>query len=395
MAQIPQPRPSRRVLMAFLLIGVLVSAPGTFFAGWGYHLQPPFGKISWLLAAFTLGILLLLQLVRFVLERASSRMLLTGSAMLATLALIGLAETGSPEGETYRFACLFLLGMACGGLIAASFRLLQPLYEQSPGATVSLAGGLMGIGCLCPALIGWACYELQDFRLALYVEAGMAAAMAWIFFRSPQAKDPAWPRSGFREALRELRSPVHVLFAALIFFQTAAEFSVSQWTALHLSLRCGLSPGSALLYLAAYFFVLWAGRYLAQGVIQRIPPRRILLFSAGLAWLGLLLLSSAENETGAALGLFLTALGYSAVYPLIVEKTGDRFAEYHASLFHGIFGLAMMGGFLAPALGGWLAEQWGEVFAMRVPLGASFLVFFLLGAIWIEAKLSARGVLRS
>jgi MFS family permease len=381
--------------MAFLLIGVLVSVPGTLFGAWGFHLQPPFGTIALLLGAFSLGVLLPLQFVRRLLDRASSRIILTVASALATFALLSLANSGAPNQAAYRYTSFFILGICSGALIAASFRLLQPLYEQSPSGTVSIAAGLMGIGCLCPALIGWACYQLEDFRLALYVEAGMAAAMAWIFFRMPERPELPWPRSGFRQALRELRSPVHILFAAILFFQTAAEFSVAQWTALHLSLRGGLSPGTALLYLAAYFFLLWAGRFVVQGLLSNIPHRRILLFSSALAWLGLLLLSSAENETGAALGLFLSALGYSAVYPLIVEKIGDRFSEYHASLFHGIFGLATMGGVLAPALGGWLAMEFGEVYAMRVPLAASFLVFLLLAAIWVEAKLSATGVLRS
>lgn len=381
--------------MAFLLIGVLVSAPGTFFAGWGYHLQPPFATIASLLGSFSVGVLILLQLVKPMLRRMSGKTILTASAALATIAFLSLAETITPERENFRFACLLAAGMACGGLIAAGFRLLQPLYEQNPGGTVGLAGGLMGIGCLCPALIGWASYQLEDFRLAFYVEGGMAFAITWIFFRMPVRQEPAWPKSGFREALRELKSPVHILFAAVLFFQTAAEFSVAQWTALHLSLRGGLSPGAALLYLAGYFFVLWAGRFVVQGFLDRVPHRRILLFSAGLAWFGLLMLISAENETGAATGLFFTALGYSAVFPLIVEKTGDRFSEYHASLFHGVFGLAMMGGFLAPALGGWLAQQFGEVYAMRVPLAASFLVFVLLAAMWLETKLSVRQALRS
>lgn len=381
--------------MAFLLIGVLVSAPGTYFAGWGYHLQPPFGKIALLLGSFSIGVLALLQLVNPLLKRVPGRIVLAASAALATLAFVVLAEAAPPEFEDYRYPCLVAAGMACGGLMAASFRLLQPLYEQSPGGTVSLAGGLMGIGCLCPALIGWACYQMDDFRLAFYVEGGMAFAMSWIFFKMPVRPEPSWPVSGLREALQGLRSPIHVLFAALLFCQTAAEFSVAQWTALHLSLRGGLSPGAALVYLAGYFFLLWAGRFIVQGFLSRVPHRRILLLSAGLAWFGLLMLISAENETGAAIGLVFTALGYSAVFPLIVEKIGDRFSEYHASLFHGVFGLAMMGGFLAPALGGWLAQEFGEVYAMRVPLAASFLVFVLLAAIWLEAKLSVRQALRS
>jgi fucose permease len=309
--------------------------------------------------------------------------------------LLGLGEASGANADVYRNLLLCGLGLSCGGLMAATFQLLQPIYEQGPGATMNLAGGLMGLGCLCPALIGWFCYSIEQFGLAAYVNAGMAAAMTWVFLSSPARVEPAWPEMSFQEVFRELWSPLHLLFAALLFFQTAAEFSVAQWTALHLTLRSGMSPGTALLYLAGYFFLLWLGRFLVQGSLYRWPHRRILLASAGLAWFGLMVLSAAENAVGAAMGLSLTALGYSAVYPLLVEKIGDRFAEYHASFFHGIFGLGMMGGFLAPALGGWLAMEFGEVNAMRVPLIASFFVFFLLVLIWAEAKLSVRQVARS
>ncbi len=381
--------------MAFLLIGMLVSAPGTFLAGWGYHLQPPFGTIAGHMGSFAVGMLATLQWARPLLQRMSGRLMLAWSAVLASVMLLGLGQAGGSNAEVYRNLYLCGLGLSCGGLMAATFQLLQPIYEQGPGATVNLAGGLMGLGCLCPALVGWFCYSVGEFELVFYVDAGMAAAMAWVFFASKARGEPTLPDLGFREVLREIWSPLHVLFAALLFFQTAAEFCVSQWTALHLTLRSGMSPGTALLYLAGYFFLLWVGRFAVQGLMTKWPHRRILLGSAGLAWFGLLVLSTAENAVGAAMGLGLTAMGYAAVYPLLVEKIGSRFAEYHASFFHGIFGLGMMGGFLAPALGGWMALEFGEVYAMRVPLLASFFVFLLLVLIWAEAKLSVRQAVRS
>ncbi len=394
LARVPQ-RPSRRILMAFWLLGVLVAAPGTFFAGWGYHLQPSFGRIAVHLGSFALGILLFLQLARYLLSRWSGRLVLVGSATLASAALLGLAEAPQLPLDWPRDACFFLLGVGCGGLMAGTFRLLQPIYERGPGATMNLCGGLMGLGSLCAPIVAWACYALDDFRLAFYVLAGMSATMAQTFWRRRLGPEPSLPDLGFQDILQELRSPLHVLFAALLFFQTAAEFSIAQWTSLHLTMRTGMSPGSAYLFLAAYFLLLWAGRFAVQPLLLRVPHRRILLSSAALAWLGLTILGAAGNGVGAAVGLTLTALGYAAIYPLLVDKIGDRFSEYHASLFHGVFGLGMMGGFLAPALGGVLAETGGEIYAMRVPQLSSFFVFLLLAAIWIESKLSARKVVRS
>jgi fucose permease len=381
--------------MAFLLLGVLTAAPGTFFAGWGYHLQPPFARIALHLTSYAAGLLLSLQVAGFLFRRVSARNTMIGSAVAAMSGLLILSADAAMSPEWQQNIGFAAMGAGSGGLLAACFRLLQPIYEESAAATVNIAGGFLGIGCLCPAVIGWICYSLGEFRLALIVEAGMAAATGWLFFRSPATQEPPPPNMGFREVFSELWSPMHVLFAALLFFQTAAEFSVAQWTALHLTLRSGMSPGVAMQYLAWYFFLLWVGRYVTQILMEKIPHRRLLLASAGLAWFGLTILGVTANETGATLGLALTAAGYSAVYPLMVEKIGDRFANYHASLFHGIFGLAMMGGFLAPAMGGWLAHEFGVVLAMRVPLVASFLVFFLLVLLWLEAKISVRRVVRS
>ncbi|GAB4406111.1 MAG: hypothetical protein OHK0021_17820 [Bryobacter sp.] len=381
--------------MAFLLIGVLISAPGTYFAGWGYHLQPPFTRIAWHLASFALGLLASLQWAPNFFRRYSGRLLLLFSAAFALAGFLALSAASEISPEWYLNLGFTALGLSCGGLLAAAFRLLQPIYEQSPAATVNLAGGFLGVGCLLPAVLGWICYQAGDFRLAIVAQAGMAAAMIWIFFRSPARKEPPPPDINFREVFEEIGSPMHVLFAALLFFQTAAEMGVAQWTALHLTLRSGMSPGVAMQYLAWYFFLLWVGRYVTQGLLKKVPHRRLLLVSAALAWFGLTVLSSAENEFGAFLGLALTATGYAAVYPLMVEWIGDRFAAYHASLFHGIFGLAMMGGFLAPALGGALASEFGGSVVMRVPLAASFLVFVLLVLLWAESKISVRKALRS
>jgi len=153
-----------------------------------------------------------------------------------------------------------------------------------------------------------------------------------------------------------------------------------------------MSPSTSLIFVSFYWFCLVMGRVVAQSLLRRLPHWRLLLASAGMAWLGILLLAATDNRFGALLGLGLTGLGFAFVYPLLVERIGSRFREYHASLFHGIFGIGMLGGFLAPALIGWVAEGAGIGFAMTVPLGASFIVFLLLFVIWVESKLSSMGV---
>ena len=78
-----------------------------------------------------------------------------------------------------------------------------------------------------------------------------------------------------------------------------------------------------------------------------------------------------------------------------MERIGSRFQEYHSSAFHGVFGLGMLGGFLAPALIGFWAAVSDQASAMTLPLWCSLLVFLLLLLLWVESKFNASQVARS
>lgn len=383
---------NRQALIGFFLIGMLIALPGALLPAWGYHFRPDFSRIGFNFLCQTAGVVITLRLARRILSWLGAQRTMMAALLAAAIGIagLGLAESlGAAYLTLARNTGLFWIGLAAGGLIAAAFHLVQPLYEHDPAATVNLSGGLLGLGSLLPSLLAAMAYSLSSFEGLFWLLALPPALLAFLVHRSGKGPEPPLPDLGFREVFQELRSPVHVLFAALLFFQTAAELGIAGWSSLHLILRVGMSPSSALLCLSLYWFCLVIGRLVAQSLLRRLPHRRILLSSAAMAWLGILLLAATDNRFGALLGLGLTAFGFAFVYPLLVERIGSRFQAYHSSLFHGIFGIGMIGGFLAPALIGWIAQDAGIGFAMTVPMGASFLVFILLFAIWVESKISS------
>jgi fucose permease len=385
----------RRAFLGFFLIGVLVVLPGEALLAWSYHLQPPYLTIAFHFFSFALGVLAALRLSRFLLERFGSYRLLSWALVVAAIGIVMVEFSAPPRADWVRHCSLGLVGMAQGGIMAATFQLLKKLYEQDAAATVNLAGGLMGLGALLSAVLGALSYGWAEFE-GLFVMVALApfGAAAW-FFRAGVPEDGEVVDLGFWEVLSEMRSPVHLLFAALLFFETAAELSMLQWAALHLILRAGMSPSAAMYFLSFYCLCLLGGRFVAQALLQRFPHRRLLLASAGMSWMGILIFSSTNNHLGAGMGLALSAIGFSFVYPLLVERIGSRFREYHASLFHGIFGLGMLGGFLAPALIALWADWSNESSAMTLPLYCSLMVFVLLLLLWVESKISASRVVRS
>lgn len=392
---IRNPSADRRAFLGFFLIGVLLAIPGAALPAWGYHLQPPYAAIAYHFLSFAAGVGLALRLSYFFLVRFGAHRLLTGSLAIAAVGIILVEFSAPPAPQIARHFALALIGLAQGGMMAATLQLLRRLYEREPAATVNLAGGLLGLGAFLTALLGALSYSWTEFQgLFLLLALAPFGASAW-FFRQGMPVDEDVVDLGFRDIFRELRSPVHVLFAALLFFETAAELSVLQWVPLHLILRSGMSPSAAMYFLSYYCLALLGGRFVAQALLQRFQHRRLLLASAGMSWIGLLIFGGTNNSLGAVLGLTLSAIGFSFIYPLLVERIGSRFREYSSSLFHGIFGLGMLGGFLAPAAIAFWASDSTESSAMTVPLWCSLTVFILLVALWVESKLSGIRVARS
>jgi hypothetical protein len=108
------------------------------------------------------------------------------------------------------------------------------------------------------------------------------------------------------------------------------------------------------------------------------------------ALFGCLILYFTNNAFGAGTGAFFLGAGYATIYPLVAEKIGRRFTYYHPGFFNGIFTFALMGALLAPASLGYFAEWFGIGVVMAIPLLGTFMVAALLGAIWLEARITGK-----
>src|SRR3569832_2791626 len=101
------------------------------------------------------------------------------------------------------------------------------------------------------------------------------------------------------------------------------------------------------------------GRLGAVAILSRVKHTRLLLASIVAALFGLLILYSTINAFGAATGVLFVGAGYASIFPLVAEAIGRRFPYYHPGFFYGIFSLALLGGLLAPATLGYLANPLG------------------------------------
>lgn len=244
-----------------------------------------------------------------------------------------------------------------------------------------------GLGSAIVALLVAGTFNVYTVSSILFLVAIAPALFAVAFARTYFAPDPVLRPRSLKEVAREFTIPSAILFSFLLFCQFGNEWAIAGWLPLFLIVRLGLSPTLALIILAGYWLALMLGRLVAQAILPRVRHGRILVASVFASMLGCTILGFTDNLFGAVFGTLLVGFGFAPIYPLVVEKIGARFPNYHPGFFNGIFSIALTGGMLAPAVIGYASEYFGMQIVMLLPLAGSCVVLLLVLLVWLESRL--------
>jgi FHS family glucose/mannose:H+ symporter-like MFS transporter len=379
---------ARKALAGFFVSGILLAFLGAILPPWGHHLSSDYATVGSYFLGLMTGIIGSVWVSPQLLRRKGTGWTLAFSCGTAAVALLYLAFVSPPLSPWWRVAGLVLVGLASGVLHTAIFQAIWPMYKHDPAATINLAGILFGLGCLTVALLVSGVYYIYSAPAIQAWIAVIPALFGWMYLRSGFAPPSLTPQPSPKELLAELRSPAAVMFSVLLFFQFGNEWSVAGWLALFLSQRLGISPATALGMLALYWAALLVGRVASQSILPRFSHGKMLLSSVLASMFGCVMLLLTDNVFGAVIGVLLLGGSFAPIYPLVVEKIGSRFPNYHPGLYNGIFSFAIAAGMLAPCSLGYLASFWGIRVVMGLPLAGSAVVFLVLLVISLEARLS-------
>ncbi len=380
---------ARKALSGFLLSGLLFAFPGGILPAWGHHVTSEYLTISLYFVALAAGSIVSAFLSPVLLRRRGTAFTLAAGCAVAAAAMLLLAASIPPAPAWQRMLGLAVIALGADTLHTAIFHSIAPVYRHDPAATANLTGMMFGTGCFALALLlagTFSVYTASSMLLLLAVIPAFAAAG---FGRTRFEETELPPHRPVREILREIRNPGAVLLSSLVFFQMGAEWSIAGWLPLFLIQRLGISPGAALLMLALYWFSLTLGRIAVQAILPRVSHARLLFSSVLAAMLGCGILIATNNRFGAATGIVMAGGAFAAIYPLIAERIGHRFPNYHPGFYNDSVSLALASGLLAPAALGLVAWQWGVRYTMLVPMFSSVVVFLLVGLIWVESRLAS------
>lgn len=384
---IAEPAQPWQILCGLIVSGFLLALPGGLLPLWGYHIHPDFGMAGnyFLLlgAGVAAGGLLARRLARGI---PLGRLLACG-CFISSAALLLLSTAAPPARIWFQFLAMAIAGAAAGTVNTAVLEGMATGYESNPAGIALMGGSFFGAGSFLAALLLSESFGEEGATRVLAI-AALAPAAAGIAFSRLRIPRYEVPEVSLQEALRDLRSALAILFALLLFFQFANEWSIAGWLPVFLIDRTGMSPSAAVKLLALYWLALMSGRVAAAKLLTRVRHGRMLTASAFCAVFGCAALISSKSMFGIVMGLLLTGAGFSGIYPLAAERIAGRFSYYHPGYFNGIFTFALMGGILAPFALGHLAAGSGLRVVPVAVMAGSFAVFGLVLVIWLGRKVS-------
>jgi fucose permease len=292
-----------------------------------------------------------------------------GTNLLAVV-LIGLGEGGTEVGTNYCVVRMEPPGQS---------RLMNLMHAAFPAGAIAAA---LGMGLLLDRGVSWQVMFRGLAALCLLV----AGALAFFPFTAMRARSGG---GGSRPALgRLVRQPLLALFALIIFLYVGAEIGVSNWIAEYY-VQILAAPAAVG---ASMVSVFWAGLFLGRLLLSagyRSRRQAPLLFALTcLATISLTLALLMESPWLAGLFFWVTGIGFSAIYPVVVVLVGERFAE-EQSLAIGVVSTAGgAGSFLFPFAMSAIAYRYSmaEGFAFYVALCA-VMTAAAAGVLWSARRL--------
>lgn len=161
------------------------------------------------------------------------------------------------------------------------------------------------------------------------VAALSATATVWVALNLPAAtgreETPApGEAGGLKSALRVWREPRTLAIGAIALGMALAEGTANDWLPLIAVDGYGLSSASGAFLYSFFGASMAVGRFAGGSLLDRFGRTKVMVASAGLAVLGIGLVSLAPNVPLGALGVFLWGLGASLGFPVALSAAGDN-----------------------------------------------------------------------
>lgn len=315
-------------------------------------------------------------------DRYGYKPLLTASSLLLFAGFEGLAFTGTTGLLIFS---VLLIGLGGGAINGATNAVVADISVTGKGADLSLLGVFFGVGALGMPLILSLLESSLDFEIIIAATGFLALAAALIFLAVtfPPAKQSGG--ISFKLIGGLIRDSALLLIAFFLFFQSAFEGLINNWTATYLIDRLSVPQGSALLGLSSYVAGMTIMRLLIGSLFRKVSERNLLFSSFAVILVALVILRLSGTLAPAAAGLALLGSGLAAGFPTMLGLVGNRYPHLSGTAFSFVLVIALLGNMLVNYSMGLIAESYGIKYLSNLTFAELFMLVII--AIFIFRKL--------
>lgn len=309
-----------------------------------------------LFSILPVGIILGSLLFGPVCDRYGYRTLLAVSAVLMFAGFECLAYTNTSWILT---VSVFLFGLGGGAINGATNAVVADISTTGKGADLSMLGVFFGVGALGMPLLLSLLKKSVQFE-TIVAGTGILALFAALLFaivRFPAAKQAEG--ISMKQVGGLFRDATLLLIAFFLFFQSAFEGLINNWTTTYLTERVAAPQEAALMGLSAYVAGMTVMRLLIGSVLRKMPERSLLYMSFAITLMALLLFSLSRSVVPAASGLFLLGTGLAAGFPTMLGLVGNRYPNLSGTAFSFVLVIGLLGNMLVNYTMGLVAENYG------------------------------------
>jgi MFS transporter, FHS family, glucose/mannose:H+ symporter len=318
-----------------------------------------------------------------VVDRFGYKLLLVAACIGMFAGFQGIAFSGS---RWLLNLSIFVFGTGAGIINGATNALVADISDENRGPNLSLLGVFFGIGALgMPLILGAVSDRWEHFHVLSAVGwMTLAVGILYASINLPPAKQDQIER---RLSWNRLIDPLLILIAFFLFWQSALEAIINNWTTTFVTARGVMTESNALYALSLHICGMVAMRLLTGSLLRSVSQVKIMWTCLLLLFSGVFLMQGASTMTLATFGLILSGAGLAGGFPIMLGFVGEKFSDISGTAFSFVFVVALIGNMLVNFLTGLIVHYHGVGSVVHVSYFGGAIMAILL--IFIVRRLTS------
>ncbi len=333
------------------------------------------GKIF---SIFTVGVLFGSLGFGPIVDRFGYKILLAVCSLIMGL---GFTSLGMADALVVIQIGVFLIGIGGGAINGATSALVADISEGNKGASLALFGAFFGLGALAiPFVLGLLRGLVPFESILLFIGAlCFVLTLVYVLLQFPMAKQQEG--MSLTTTGQMLRDPVLLLIGLFLFWQSANEALINNWTTSYLRDTLHIDGRWTLYALSFYVVGLIAMRLLTGSIFRKTPAVKMLGIGLRLFLIGALTFAWSSSLTWTIVGLVLIGLGLALGFPVMFGISSMRYQNASGTAIGIVLTISLIGNLSTNYAMGFLAKTYGiDILpgVLILVVGIQMLCFYLV-----------------